>query len=379
MEYIDTGEGLAAAADELADAALVGADAEAAGYHRYSDRVCLVQISTRDETYIIDALALPDPEPLRALFEDPDVEVIIHDATFDLRLFARDFGIRIRGLFDTATAAQFLGERKTGLSSLLETYLGVRVAKKHQLADWAERPLPSELIEYAAEDTRHLPRLRDRMLERLREMGRAHWAEEEFRIQEAEGEWTDDDSTEPFRGLKGAHRLRPRALAALRELYEWRDDEARSRDRAPFRIVSNKALVELAKQRPESKNALARVPKVSRRWVDRYGAQMLAAIDRARALPTERLPARTERPRRQRPDPETEQRFERLRAVRTEVAEALGLDRGFLMPRSQLETIARENPGSEAELAAIEGIRDWQIEAIGANIVAALRTDRTQR
>lgn len=290
MEYIDTGAALAAAAEALAGDDLIAVDTEAAGYHRYSDRVCLVQISTRNRTYIIDALAVPRLGALRAILEDPGVEVVIHDAAYDLRLLARDFGVEAHGLFDTAIAAQFLGERRTGLANLVESHLGVAMEKEHQLADWAQRPLPPELIEYAAEDTRHLPHLRDRMVERLRSLGRDRWANEEFRIQEAEARWEDEDGVEPFRRLKGTGRLRPRGLAALRELYDWRDEEARARDRAPFRVLPNRMLVELARRRPKSPAALGSVPRMRKHWVARYGSALLAALDRARAIPRDRLP-----------------------------------------------------------------------------------------
>src|SRR5690606_6938052 len=120
-------------------------------------------LATRTATYVVDTLAVTDLTPLAGVFAAPDLEVVFHDADYDLRILYRDFGLRVRGLFDTKLAAQFLGEPAIGLASLTEKYLGIRLEKKHQRADWAQRPLPDYLLEYAAEDTRHLPALRDRL------------------------------------------------------------------------------------------------------------------------------------------------------------------------------------------------------------------------
>ncbi|HEX7048609.1 MAG TPA: ribonuclease D, partial [Longimicrobiales bacterium] len=157
MEYVETDAQLEAVVRQFADAPLVAADTEAAGYHRYFDTICLLQLSTRSCTAVIDTLAFERLDRLAPLFERPSTEVVFHDADYDLRLLHRDFGITVRGLFDTKVAAQFLGEPAFGLASLVEKHLGVRMEKAYQRADWARRPLPPAMLEYAAEDTRYLP------------------------------------------------------------------------------------------------------------------------------------------------------------------------------------------------------------------------------
>src|SRR5690606_24640794 len=125
----------------------------------------------REQTFLIDTLSVSDLSSLAPIFADARHEVILHDADYDLRLLARDHDIRVGGLFDTKLAAQLLGEPAFGLGALVEKYLGTRLDKKHQRADWAQRPLPQEMLSYAAEDTQHLPELRDRLkaeLERTR-------------------------------------------------------------------------------------------------------------------------------------------------------------------------------------------------------------------
>lgn len=372
MEYVESERELNAAAERLSGARFVAVDTEAAGYHRYFDRVCLVQLSTRSATFVIDTLAVTRLDALKPVLERPATEVVFHDADYDLRLLSRDFGIQVRGLFDTKVAAQFLGEPSIGLAGLVEKFLGIRLEKAFQRADWARRPLPPEMLEYAAEDTRHLLPLRDLLREALVALGRLEWAEEEFRLHE-EIRWTAAaEDPDAYLRLKGTRDLRPRQLAALRELFGWREAVARARDVAPFRVMSNEALIELARRMPGTAAEVAAVPGVPRSLAGRPTAEVLAAIGRARALPESALPARLRGPGRPPPDPEFDATVERLRAVRDEAAAALVIDRGFLMPRAQLEALARLRPRSLDALAAVPGMRRWQVAALGRRLLEAI-------
>jgi ribonuclease D len=372
MEFIQTGAALKQLTRDIAGSALLAIDTEAAGYHRYEDRICLVQLSTRQRTAVIDTLALPDIAPLASPLSSATTEVVLHDAEYDLRLLARDHGITITNLFDTKIAAQFLGEPRIGLGDLAEKHLGVKMDKKHQRADWAQRPLREELLAYAAEDTRHLPALRDRLRAMLGELGRLHWAQEEFQ-RRAHARWAESDDDETFRRLKNTRDFSARQLGALRELYAWREDTARDRDVAPFRVISNDALVEVARAMPESTVKLARVPAMGAPLAHRYGDALLDAVARARALDPTELPQPIRRPRRPPPDPDFERRVDRLRAERDRQAEALGIDRGFLMPRPQLEEIARAMPKDHEALGRVADVREWQVEALGRELVQELR------
>jgi len=368
MHYVQTPGELADTAASIHGENLIAVDTEAAGYHRYRDRVCVVQLSTRRETHVIDALALTELAPLAAILADPAIEVVFHDADYDLRLLSRDFGLSVRGLFDTKLAAQFLGEPAFGLGALVEKYLGITLEKKFQRADWAQRPLPRELLEYAAEDTSHLPNLRDRLRNALVDKGRLHWAEEEFRITELTQHVQAEDGN-AFLRVKGARDLERRQLAALREVHQVRERIASERDVAPFRVITNDAMLEISRALPRTTDQLIKLKGVPTSLVDRRGNDLLAAVERARALPEAELPSFPRPPRRPPPDPAFDTRLDRLRAGRDKVADRLGLDRGFLMPRAQLEEIARKRPKNAEQLRQIGGIREWQIEALGAVLV----------
>jgi ribonuclease D len=370
MKYITSEDEVAELAAALSDAPLFAADTEAAGYHRYHDRICLLQISTRDDTYLIDTLTVADLSALAPVFAAGH-EVVLHDADYDLRLLARDHDMRIGGLFDTKLAAQLLGEPAFGLGALVEKYLGMRLDKKYQRADWAQRPLPPEMLSYAAEDTRHLPGLRDRLKSALAEAGRLHWAEEEFALREHTRWDVSSTKDEGYLRIKNTRDLKPRQMAALRELHEWREALAERRDVATFRVVGNDVLIAVARALPRTASDLVQTKGVPGTIADRYGADMLASVQRALDLDEAELPRRERGPRRPPPDAEFEERVERVKRVRDAAAGSLGLDRGFLMPRQQLEAVARQRPRTADDLMSVPDMRRWQVEALGAELIAA--------
>lgn len=371
-EYIERSDRLPALVDELRGETLLGVDTEAAGYHRYFDRLSLVQLSTRDDNYLIDPFAVGDLSALGELFADPGIEKIFHDADYDVRILDRDAGLRISGLFDTQIAAAFLGERQLGLGNIVEKYLGLKLPKEFQRADWAERPLSAGMKEYAATDTAHLPDLRDRLKEALEERGRLHWAQEEF-LRREQTRWTEaEEGREAFMRMKGARDLAPRGLAILRELHEWREGVARERDQATFRILGNQALLEMSASPPADVRDLPRVTGLSEGMAQRRGREIMAAVRRGLAVPEEELPRWPRSPRWER-DLELEARVEALKDARTRVAEALELDPGFLISRATLEEIGKAQPRTLEELEAVPGVRRWQVEAAGEALLKAIR------
>ncbi|HSE27187.1 MAG TPA: ribonuclease D [Gemmatimonadales bacterium] len=349
---------------------LLAVDTEAASFHRYHDRVYLIQLSNRSETAVVDPLAVDELGALGERLADPAIEVVFHDADYDLRLLDRQYGFRPTRLFDTRIAAQFLNEPGVGLAALLEKYAGVRLDKKYQRADWSARPLKREMIQYAAHDTAHLAGLRDLLRTRLEAAGRLSWAEEEFELLQ-EVRWSPAEEGDlAFLRLKGAKAMRGRPLAILREVYDWREATAKRLDRASFRIIGNEALFAIAERPPETVEALRAMPGVGGELVTRRGKELLAAVRRGLELPEEKIP-RVPRGPRHKPDPAYEARLERLKAARNRLAERLDLAPGVLCPNGTLEAIARAQPASLEALAAVEGVRKWQVEAVGKELLAA--------
>ena len=368
---IERPDALATLAQRLQGKPRVALDTEAASFHRYIDRVYLVQVSSDTETALVDPLAVTDLAPLGALLADPAVEKIFHDADYDLRILDRDYGFHGTRLWDTKVAAQLSGETAFGLGALLEKYFGIRLSKKLQRADWSQRPLTPEMIAYAAADTAYLPELRDLLERGLRERARLAWAEEEFRRLEGV-RWTGPVDGEGHLQLKGARTLRPRERAVLRALWEWRERVAESLDRAPFRVAGNDVLVALARVAPRTPAALAAAPLMPPTVARRYEGDLLDAIAAGLAIPEQDLPRPERRPR-YKPDPEADVRFQRLRELRARRAPEVGLDPGLILPNWAMQEIARLAPRTPEELDAIAEIRRWQREVVGdGEILAAV-------
>jgi ribonuclease D len=371
---------LIASSSELADVlsslrgeAVLAMDTEAASFHRYHDRIYLIQVSTRSRTIIIDPLAVGDLSAVGSLLSDGGTEIVFHDADYDLRLFAHQFGFRAARIFDTRVAAELLNEPGLSLAALLERYLGVQVDKRFQRADWSARPLSADMIAYAASDTSHLIELRDIMARKLEEAGRMDWAVEEFQAM-TEVRWADDDDREPgWLRIKGARALPPRKLAALRELYAWREELASKMDRAEFRILGNEALMSLAMNPPLTLEALLAVKGVGRDTAERRGKAILSALERAGKLAERDLP-RLERPPRRPREPEVEARLARLKEARAAITTRLGLEPGVICPNSALESVARRVPANLDELAQVPGMRRWQVKTFGAELLAAIKS-----
>ncbi|HSJ75172.1 MAG TPA: ribonuclease D, partial [Gemmatimonadales bacterium] len=188
----------------LAQEPLLAVDTEAASFHRFRDRVYLLQLSSRHETAIVDPLAVSNLDSFGAVLANPSIEIVFHDADYDLRLLSQEYGFRATNLFDTRIAAQLLNEPGVGLAALLEKYLGVRLDKRYQRADWSARPLPREMLDYAASDTRHLPVLRDILRSQLSERGRLDWAEEEFALLSSNPRTVAEPDEPGYLRLKGA-------------------------------------------------------------------------------------------------------------------------------------------------------------------------------
>lgn len=367
---------LSALVDELRQAPVLAVDTEAASFHRHIDRIYLIQVSTRETTAIIDPVAVKDLSGFGALLADPEIEVVFHDADYDLRLFDLQYGFRATRLFDTRVAAELLNEPGLGLAALLERHLDVRVDKRFQRADWSARPISPEMLAYAANDTRHLVALRDLLKTRLEETARLAWAEEEFE-QMALVRWAPDEDREPgWLRLKGAKALPPRQLAILREVHGWRAEVAARMDRAEFRVLGNEAIFAIAREAPATVEALAAIKGIGRETLERRGRDIVAAVRRAQRLKGDELP-RVERPPRRPREPEIEARLARLKQARTDITERLGLPPGVVCPNSVLDAIAREAPGSLDKLGTIPGMRRWQVESFGTDLLAALQPART--
>ena len=371
LQYIDTPEQIELFLDDITGVRELALDTEGASFHRFIDRIYLLQITTRERSAVIDPIPLGKPERLGTLLEDPAVEVVLHDADYDLRLLHQDYGWHVRNIFDTRIAAQLLGIKSFGLAALLEQFFGVQLDKKHQRADWSLRPLTQGMLDYAAQDTRYLLDLRDELRSRLEKLGRLEWAREEFDRLEGT-KWDDEDESQNFLRIKGARDLNRRELALLRELVPWRDGVARELDRATFRVMGNEVLLDIARTAPKTAQQLAGLKGMPRGILERGGAAILSAVTRGLEVAEEHLPKFPRAPKWEREE-DFEANVTKLKAVRDAAAVRLSLDPGVLCSRERLEAIVRKKPSKVKDLEDVPGLRRWQIAEMGEDFVEALR------
>ena len=363
-------------ADRLSEVAAIlcrqsefAVDLEMDSLHHYQEKVCLIQVSTRSESWLIDPLALKDLSPLSAPLGDPRIMTVMHGADYDIRSLHRDFGIEVRNLFDTMLASRFLGITEFGLAALLKARFGIELNKKYQKADWSKRPLSPEMSAYAAADTSDLLPLYDQLSTELIEKGRLSWLEEECqllclaRVSEKEGPL--------FLSCKGAGKLKGRTLAILEELLQFRDHQASLLDRPPFKVLSAETLLESAEKRPRTLSDLTGIKGMTPGQIQRFGDKILAAVSAALVLPEDRLP-RFPRVRREELTEGAKDRIKRLKSWREQHSTALGLEPGVVAPNWMLEAVADANPVSVVELDGIAGMREWQKGLYGQELLQEL-------
>ena len=356
---------------EISDVKELALDTEGASFHRFLDRIYLLQISTCEHSAIIDPLPIGSPDKLGQLLQSKAVEVVFHDADYDLRLLHQDYGWHVTNIFDTRVASQLLGIKSFGLAALLDQYFDVKLDKKHQRADWSMRPLTPDMLQYAAQDTRYLLQLKDQMKGELQRRGRLHWAEEEFARLEGT-RWEAEESMEGFLRLKGARDLSRRELAVLREVANWRDTVAAQLDRATFRVMGNEALFEIARRVPKNATELGAIKGMPKGMIERAGGDIISAIRRGMEAPEAELP-KFPKGQRWNKDRDFDEKVNRLKVVRDAASTRLELDPGVLCSREKLENVARSGAKTIEDLAAVPELRRWQIEEMGEGFVRALQ------
>ncbi len=364
---------LAALVERIGAAEKVALDTEADSLHSYFEKLCLIQLSLEGKHYIVDPLAGLDLGGFaRALAPKP---LIFHGADYDLRMMRAALGFHARGaVFDTMIAAQLLGIEQIGLAALIERYFAVTLEKTGQKSDWSRRPLSARQLSYAADDTRFLAPLAERLAGELSEKGRLEWHAESCRAMvQASGRDKLRDPEDAWR-IAGAGRLTRRQLAYLREIWQWRDGHARRANRPAFKIFGNQQIFELiawAESHPEA--ALQPGFKLPRNIRGTLLTTLEQAIARAARLGAMEWPELRRREPGERPSAEFLQRFDALRGECARMARELGIAPSTLAPKAALEAMARSRPQSVDEMIESGRLLRWQAELLRGCIDKFLR------
>lgn len=338
---IATDAALAEILPQLAPVERVAVDTEADSLHCYYEKLCLVQLSFGESDHLVDPLASLDLSPLAEALTRK--EIVLQGADFDLRLLRRSMNFIATSVFDTVIAARLLGIREFSLAALVERYFGVTLTKGSQKANWAQRPLPPRMAEYAMNDTRYLLPLAEKLEAELRANGRYEWFQQSCQraLSQSAIERVRDEE-EAWR-ISGSGTLAPRASAILRAIWRWRDQEAQAADRPSFHILQNHLLIEAAKS-----FEAGRTPEF-RHLTTRRRRGFLDAAESAMQLPDAELPRRIRR-QGTRPTQEMEKLAEDIRRRRDAVAVQLGIDPSFIAPRAAVDSIAMDQSRSDTLL-----------------------------
>jgi ribonuclease D len=347
---IATAAKMAELVGQIEDADRVAVDTEADSLHCYREKLCLLQVSLPGRDYVVDPLAGVDLAPLCAAMEQK--EIVLHGADFDLRLLRRGLNFTAQRLFDTVIAARLLGIREFSLAALVKRYFGVELGKGSQKANWARRPLPARMLEYAINDTHYLLPLAERLESQLKQCDRIDWLRQSCQraIEQAAVERVRDED-EVWR-IRGSASLRGRAAGVLRALWQWREKEAEAADRPPFHILQNHELLNAAVSFASEK-----LPDY-RHFSSRRRQAFRAAAESAMQLPESEWPVSRRRSG-TRPSAGMIARTEELRRRRDCVAMELDLEPSFIAPRSTLGVIAADQTRATTLLVP------WQRAALG--------------
>ncbi len=362
-------------------------DAERASGFKFSARAYLIQIKRNGGgLHLIDPIPFGPGHHLFAQLNDllRTDEVILHASTQDLPCL-RELGINPVNLFDTELGGRLAGLPRVGLGPLLESLMEVSLAKEHSAADWSQRPLPKDWLNYAALDVELLIELRDKVHELLASADKLKWAEEEFQsILDAP---PLPPRIDPWRRTSGMHKVKKREqLAIVRSLWMIRNEIAQEVDISQGRLLSDSAIVELAmvahakpiKTKKDLERAL-RPLGLRARWLEN-AATWINAISEAIALPEDQWPkARSDSDSlppikiwRER-FPEKYAPLTHARARLTEKALELAIPLENMITPEFVRRVCWMAPkGAVAEALTTLGARSWQIEIAAPILESAL-------
>jgi ribonuclease D len=335
----------------------VALDTEADSLHSYREKLCLLQISVPAAVtargyndFIVDPLAGLDLEPLRQALEPR--EIVLHGADYDLRMLQRGLNFTAHTIFDTLIAARLLGIREFSLAALVKRYFGLELPKGSQKANWARRPLPARMAEYAINDVHYLLTLAEKLETELDACERRDWLCQSCRRAIEQATVARARKQDEFWRVRGSGSIHGRPAAVLRELWQWREREAEMADRPPFHILQNENLLNAAVSVasgsvPDYKHFSPR-----RRQAFREAARLGLAV------PESDWPVLSRRFG-TRPTAEMVRRTEELRQRRDKSAKELGMESSFIAPRGTLEAIAADHARAASLLVP------WQRELLG--------------
>ena len=369
-QIIDTVTGLEKIVKSFEREKAIAVDLEADSMFHFKEKVCLIQVAAKNRSIVIDPLQIKDLSSLKSIFAGHHIQKIFHGADYDVRSLFRDFNIETNNLFDTELACRFLGIKETGLEAVLKKFFKISLDKKYQKKDWSKRPLQQEMLDYAARDVIYLVPMAEILEKELDNKGRLSWVHEECDyLSKVRPALSDDEPL--FLKFKGAGRLKPRSLAVLEALLQFRKKVAGKKDKPLFKIIGNNDLMKITLARPVTLQGLKGTKALSNRQVSIYGKALVETINKAIKIPEDKLLVY---PRKKAPvlSHRVPKRVEELKKWRYEKAKELEVDSAIICNNALITSIAVLNPSNSNSLETIKNMKSWQKQEFGKEIIAAL-------
>ncbi|MXX12923.1 MAG: ribonuclease D [Gemmatimonadetes bacterium] len=367
MPLINTPNELETLVNRALDAPCVGIDTEFVWEQTYYPRLGIIQMGlSENDCHLIDAVTLSDLSPLGTLLSDPHTVKILHDAQQDLWILRRITDAIPCNIFDTRCAAGFAGlSSNLSLGNLLRMRLNIQLPKTETRTDWLRRPLSDKQLEYALDDVRFLPALREHILTDIQRRGRENWLAEELRQYDIAKLYDDRAPEEQYTRVKGTGRLSRRDMAIVRELAAWREKKARQVDRPRNRVTSDDAIVQIARRKPQSIQSLKRVRGIARATINQHGNSLLNTVQRGLAIDEKNCPPISPPVR---PDPFEDARLDLAMAFLRGQCLSEGIDIAMVASRSEVkEFISPQKNATDNPLHT-----GWRREFLGADLTALL-------
>ncbi|WP_051235112.1 ribonuclease D [Marinimicrobium agarilyticum] len=370
--WIDQNHDLAELCERWRGQGAIAVDTEFMRSETFYPIAGLLQIGDGRGCYLIDPLAIDELEPLRTLFQDPEVTKVLHACSEDLEVFQRWLGVLPEPLFDTQIGAAFAGLGfSIGYANLVNTLLDIDIPKGETRSDWLQRPLSVPQKKYAALDVAHMLVVYGKLLKMLRETGRLEWARADSAELVANAK-AEPDFERYYLKLGSAWKLRRRELAVLRRLSAWREREARERDRPRNRLIKEAGLWELARRQPSDRAQLQALKDVPAHTQVEEGEALLAEIQVALSEPESDWPERLDPPLGRAEAPMMKALKRHVRGI----AESLALPPELLVRKREYEAIVRSGlKGGSFELP--QRLKGWRFELLGQGLLEAAERERS--
>jgi len=359
FSFVDSEEKISSVVKELKNSREIAVDIEGNSLYGYGAKICLVQISTRNQNFIIDPMRIKISF-LKDIFSNPKIEKILHGSAYDIQMLYHCAQIQICNLFDTQIAAQFLGEKKTGLAGLVEKYFNVVLQKKYQKSNWAIRPLSDEMLEYAVSDTRYLLPLADRLKEKLNSIDRIEWVKEECEYLALNGIKTQKKT----KSIRGMGKISGEKFAIAQAIIEMREDIAREKDLPPFRIIDRESILKIASSDVITEEKL-RYLTAGYPIIQKHLGEMIERIKSVQSNGYEKI---YHKEKKKKHDGSFPLKTEKLYRWREKKAEELKLAPHLILSHKQIVALAETKIKTPDDIFKFDHLKKWQKKSFGKEL-----------